>query len=625
MLLHDQTFLTLQAAAENWRPPPPLTLSGWADLHFYLSPESAAEPGKWRTYSYQRAIMDAVTDPEVEQLTLMKSARVGYTKIINAAIAYHIDYDPCSLLVVQPTIDDAQGYSKDEIQPMIRDCSCLSGKVADAKSRDSNNTILKKAYPGGVLSLVGANSARGFRRLTVRKVFFDEVDGYPLTAGHEGDQIQLGKKRAETFWNRQYMIGSTPVKKGESRVEASFEMSDMRRLFVPCPHCGHFQALKFANMKWPKDNPHRAYFQCVHCEKEIDHRQKRAMVDAGEWRTAKPFNGHAGFHIWGAYSFSPGAAWGSIATRHVEATRHWKNTGDTTKLQTVVNTDLGETWEEKGDRVESIEVQSHKAGYGIDEIPNDVLIITAGVDVQGGKMGRLECELVGWGLGAESWSLDYYIIPGNPERADVWIQLDERLTANYARGDGVPLRVNCACIDSGYCTQMVYSWVRYRQKRRVYAVKGSSTVGLPIVGRPTKQGVRKDVILYPIGTDSAKDVIAARLEVETPGQPGYCHFPDHYPDEYFAQLTAEQAVTRYKKGVPYRTWVPIRKRNEALDCRVYATAAYVILNPAMDVIARKLSAKAEKLAEPEPKKTAPKKRVVRPARKKTRKNFVTDF
>ena len=573
----------------KFMPPPPLTLSQWADEKAVLSAESSAEAGKWATYSFQRDIMDAMTDPAVEYVTLMKSARVGYTKMLNWDTAYHIEHDQCSQLIVQPTIDDAQGYSKDEIGPMMRDMPCLQGLVSEAKSRDSNNTILKKNYPGGTLTLIGANSARGFRRITVRRVKFDEVDGYPPTAGHEGDQIQLGIKRTETFWNRKIIIGSTPTIKGRSRVENWFDLGDQRHLFVPCPHCRTFQRLRFANMKWPEGNPERAYFVCEHCQKEIDHRDKRRVIDAGQWRAEKPFSGHAGFHLWAAYSYSPGAAWGKIAKRHADATHHFKQTGDFEQLKTVINTDLGETWEEKGDGIESLEIHT-TAGMETDKAPEQALCITAGVDVQ---KDRLELEIVGWGQGEESWSLDYVILHGDTERQDVWDQLDDQLNRTFERGLAT-LRINAIGIDSGNQTQTVYKYVKKRALRRVFALKGSSLAAQPVVSRPTKKGIDQ-VPIFSVGTDTVKDMIYYRLKINDPGKPGYCHFPDGRPQEYFDQLTAEQVFTTWKKGVAVREYRKVRRRNEALDCRVYAVAALYILRPAWLKIARKIQEKTEEI------------------------------
>jgi len=512
--------------------------------------------------------MDALTDPSVERVTLIKSSRIGYTKIINWSIGYQIDQDPAPMLVVQPTIDDAMGYSKDEIAPMIRDVECLFNKVSDSKSRDSANTITKKNFPGGVLTLIGANSARGFRRITVRNVYFDEVDGYPPTAGHEGDQIQLGIKRTDTFWNRKIVIGSTPTIKDFSRVEDSFNESDQRYYFVPCPFCGHFQRLFWKRIT--KDDPENVCYICEVCEKSIPHTLKRQMVDKGEWRASKPFKGHAGFHIWAAYSLAPHAAWPLLV-------RDWNNIkNNPEKLKTFINTVLGETWEERGDTVSDISLSSRERETTDETISNQILVITAGVDVQD---NRLEAEVVGWGIGEESWSVDYYIFYGDPEQKEVWSQLEDTiLTMPFIREDGIELKIGAACIDSGSHTHAVYRFCVPRQGRKVFAVKGSSTASAPLVGRPSKRSFQKGLLLMPIGTDTAKDTIYSWLKITEPG-PGFCHFPEHYDEEYFLQLTSEKVVTKYIKGVKHRAWVKKRTENHALDCRVYALAALNILNP----------------------------------------------
>lgn len=619
----DNTEIVLNKACLSWVPAPDFRLSEWADEKFYLSPESAAEPGKWKTYSYQRGPMDAITDLRNSKVTWKKSARVGYTKIINCAIAYHIEHDPCSQLVVQPTIEDGKGYSRDEVEPMIRDTPCINGLVADAKSRDSGNTIMKKSYPGGILNIIGANSARGFRRLTVRIVYFDEVNGYPPAAGQEGDQITLGEKRTETFWNRLSVIGSTPTIKGMSRITDSFEASDMRFLFVPCPQCGHEQVLKWSGLKFPdRNNLNRTYYECENCQKPIDHRHKRSMIDAGKWKATRPFNGHAGFHLWAAYSFSPGATWASIVKRFLDANQHFKDTGDIEKLKTWTNTDLGEDWEDKGKRIDSIEIMDSKKEPIPEGIaPAGVLVITIGADVQD---DRIELEIVGWGQGDESWSLDYVVLYGDTERQDVWNQLDEQIKRVFVRGV-TRLRVACVAIDHGAHSHMVETFVKPRQGRRVYTVKGRSTPGGPLVGNPSKKSILKGVKLFPIGTDTAKETIMARLLIEEPG-PGFCHFPDHYEDEYFRQLTSEERITKYSKGVKYYEWRKKsgRIRNEALDCRVYAYVARTILNPRFDVIRKKMAAREESIVK---NGVGPKKKVRsnNSTLKRRSKNFVTDW
>ena len=243
-------LLTLeQSAFGSFKPPKKLSLSDWADEYAYLSAESSAEGGRWKTLPYQKGMMDAITNPDVEQVTIMKSARVGYSKILNHVIAYHIHQDPCPIMVVQPTIEDATGYSKEEIAPMLRDSKCLHGLVSDAKAKDGQNTLLQKQLPGGTLSLVGANSPRGFRWVSRRIVLFDEIDGYPASAGTEGDQIKLGIRRTEYYWNRKIVSGSTPTVKDFSRIEKMFLQTNQQRFYVPCPHCGHMQYLRWAQFK----------------------------------------------------------------------------------------------------------------------------------------------------------------------------------------------------------------------------------------------------------------------------------------------------------------------------------------------------------------------------------------
>jgi phage terminase large subunit GpA-like protein len=582
----DQTITTcIEAVKKIWTPPPVLTLSEWSDEKAYLSPESSAEPGKWHTIEYQRGPMDAMTDALNERITWMKSARVGYTKCLNNLIGYHIEQDPAPILVVQPTIDDAQGYSKDEIAPMLRDTPALDGLVSDPKTRDSSNTILKKQYPGGVLTIIGANSARGFRRLTVRIVLFDEPDAYPPTAGVEGDQIRLGIKRTETFWNRKIILGSTPTIKGASRIETSFEQSDKRFYNVPCPHCKTFHVLKWKNLKWDPGKPETARFVCPECGAEINEKFKAWMVKNGEWIPTAPFKGHAGFHIWAAYSLFPNAAWGKLAAEFLEVK------DDPVTLQTFVNTVLGETWEERGEGVDGLELINRAEKYGTAQAPAGVLCITAGVDVQD---NRIECEIVGWGEREQSWSLDYEIIYGDPELSEVWGRLDEILDRQFRRPGGGILKINALGIDTGFATNAVYKYVEKRQVRRVYALKGHAQTGKPIVSRPTKVGIGKKVRLYMVGTDTAKDTIFARLGIETPG-PGYCHFPDHYNEDYYQGLTAEEKVIKYKKGVPHREYKKIRTRNEPLDCRVYNIAALYILNPKFKVLAKAIERADEKI------------------------------
>lgn len=586
----DQTKRVFLNALSFWRPPPVLSLSEWADQHAYLSPESAHQSGRWKTLPYQKEIMDAFTDPRVGKITVMKSARVGYTKILNQVVGYHIHHAPKSILMVQPTVEDAQGYSKEELTPMLRDTPALRGVVAETKTRDSNNTILKKTYPGGFISLVGANSARGFRRISVPIVLFDEVDGYPPTAGSEGDQIKLGSKRAEWFWDKKIAIGSTPTIKDLSRVENSFKESDQRYYYVPCPFCSEFQPIEFKNIDWPKGEPGKAALKCIKCGELIPHSKKRAMVQRGEWRASKPFSGHAGFFIWAGYSFAPNATWAHIAADFLES----KN--DPERLKTFRNTTLGQTWEEKGDRPSWQRLASRAEPYKITKVPAGGMILTAFADVHD---NRLDVVVRAWGRSEESWLIYWTRIYGDVSTDEPWLQLDSILSLEFMHESGVGLRIVSCGVDSGDNTQIVYNCCRKRGPV-VFATYGSSRRGQPIIGKPAKKDVdyqgavlKNGIQIWPIGADTAKNIIYQRLNQTEPG-PGYYHFPLGIDNEYYRQLAAEKLVTIYdKKGFRRQEWHNVRgnRQNHALDCEVGCYAAAIrarIVTANWDLIEKRL-------------------------------------
>lgn len=578
-------------ARAAWRPPPRLSLSEWADAHFYLSAESAATPGRWRTLPYQRGIMDAITDPRVRQVSVMKSARVGYTKIIDAAIGYHMHHAPCPILVVQPTIDDAKGYSKEEIAPMLRDCPELARIVVedaeDQGARDGGNTILHKRFPGGVLSMVGANSGAGFRRISRRVVIFDEVDGYPASAGSDGDPIKLGIKRSEYYHDRKIIAGSTPLVAGHSRIEELFHQGDQRRFYVPCPQCGHFDHLVFTErptgghfMVFDPKRPEGAHFVCSARGCVIEHHHKRAMIERGEWRAAAPFTGHASFHVWSAYSYSPNATWANLAAEFLEAKRAGPE-----QLKTFVNTALGETWQERGEAPDWQRLYSRREHYPIGTVPAGVRFLTAGVDVQ---KDRWVYEVVGWGEGRESWSIDAGVIPGDPAKDSDWARVDDLLARTY-QGPAGELAIAMLAIDSGYNTQTVYNWGRRHERTRVMAVKGVTTLRT-LVGSPSPvdvklngQRIARGYKVWPVGVDVAKAELYGWLRLPLPKEgegfpPGWCHFPEHGED-FFRQLTAEHLVTLTRRtGFSAHEWQVIPGReNHWLDARIYARAAAAVL------------------------------------------------
>jgi len=582
-------------AMQTLKPPPRLSVGEWADRERRLSSEASAAAGRWVTSraEYQRGIMDAISDPRLRDIVVMAGAQVGKTEMLLNVIGFHIHHDPSPILLVQPTLEMAQAFSKDRLAPMLRDTPALKGSVKDPRSRDANNTTTHKVFTGGHISLVGSNSAAGLASRPIRVVLCDEVDRYPPSAGSEGSPILLARKRSATFHNRKMVMVSTPTNKGASMIESQYEESDKRQYFVPCEDCGTVQTLKWSNVKWEKDKPETAYYACEACGSVWDDAKRNRSVRKGEWVATADFTGVAGFHINGLYS-----PWTMLA----DAVRDFliaKKAPDT--LRVFVNTFLAETWEDAGETVGDIRFDDREEEFGAN-IPDEIVVITAGIDVQD---DRLELELVGWGRDEESWSLDYKTLYGDPSTPHLWNDLDNILKASYTTESGRQLGIRAACVDSGgHYTQAVYNFVRPREGRRIFAIKGMAGEQRPLVGRPSKNNIGK-IKLFTVGTFPIKELIFSRLKIQSSGA-GYCHFPAGRSDEYYQQLAnSEKIVTKYQKGFPRREFVKTRTRNEALDCRVYAYAALCILSLNINAVADRVVNAPEPETEPQPQQPNP--------------------
>ena len=388
-----KTLKLFRDLAKAVSPPPVLTVSQWADRYRRLSPESAAEPGQWNTdrAPYQREIMDSVNDPLVEHIVIMSSAQVGKTELILNIVGYYIDYDPAPMLIVQPTLKPmAEDFSKDRLAPMIRDTPTLAGKVHDVKSRASGNTILHKTFPGGHVTIAGANSASSLASRPVRIVLMDETDRYPASAGTEGNPIKLAEKRTTAFWNKKKIKVSTPTIKGSSQIEKEYQSGTMEEWCVPCPCCGKYQPYE-----WGRIHFSDVTMECKYCGEhisEFDWKQGE-----GKWIAAHPERRRKrSFHL--NELASPWTHWDSIIAEWREAQKEYKENGDINKLKTFINTVLGETWEPRGKGADDDSLLSRRERYEA-EIPEGVLLLTASVDVQD---DRFEIEVCGWGRGFES-------------------------------------------------------------------------------------------------------------------------------------------------------------------------------------------------------------------------------
>lgn len=566
---------------DGLRPDPFLTVSEWADAHRYLSQKASAEPGRWRTdrTPYLREPMDCLSPSSpIQRVVMIAGAQIGKTETGNNWFGYVVHHAPGPMLMVQPTVDLAKRLSKQRIASMIDESPVLRERIAESRSRDSGNTQLSKEFQGGVLVITGANSAVGLRSMPVRYLFCDEVDAWPSDVDGEGDPLKLAERRTTTFARRKILITSTPTIKDVSRVEREFLLSDQRRYYVPCPHCGNMDWIRWANIRYDEGNPASARLLCELCGVFIEEHYKTEMLLRGQWRATAPGNGvTAGFHISSLYSPLGWKSWADIVREFLAAK------GDPSLLKEWVNTVLGESWEEQySARIESESIAERAEEYDLYTVPTGGLLLTAGVDVQD---NRLAVVVRAWGRDEESWLVNWAEIHGDP--ADLsptgpWAQVESLLSQDFMHESGVKLRIKAMAVDTGgHFTNEAYVFCRKLKRMGVFAIKGSSTPGKTAIGKPSRQDVnyknqviKKGVDLWLIGTDTIKATIYGRLKAGKASGAGVYHFPLGVVIEYYKQLTAEKQVTRYVKGFPKREW--IKKdgaRNEALDCEVYAYAA----------------------------------------------------
>jgi len=528
--------------------------------------------------------MDAVSDPSILEIWVMKSAQVGYTEALNNVVGFHIDQDPAPILMVQPTVDIAEAWSKDRLAPMLRDSPSLRGRVRDVRSRDSGNTLLHKQFPGGHITVAGANAPSGLASRPIRITLFDEVDRFPVSAGTEGDPISLGKKRSTTFWNKKFLAGSTPTIKGASRIEAGFEGSNMQFYQVPCPRCRTLQRLVWAQVRWPEGNPSAAVYVCKHCTYEMRDTDKPAMIKAGQWVASKPFNGIAGFHI--SELYSPWVTWGEMATAFLIAKRL------PSTFQTWINTALGETWEEKGEAVDGSSIKERKEPYGPDSLPIGIVQLTVGVDVQD---NRLEWQLLGWGARDHCWVIEQVVTRGDPGAKEVWDKLTEYRKRLFITENGRTMNIDAVCIDTGgHFTQQAYKYCYKHRFERVYAIKGAAGLGRLVWPKAPGKAKGSRCDLYLLGVDTAKDLLYQRLsKVLSPASDGYVHFPASVDDSWFDQLTSEQKFYKEVQGRRVGFFRPKKASapQEALDCWIYGYAAMLSRSLKLDDITRAVEAK----------------------------------
>ena len=580
--IEKHTAKMLGRVLKQLKPPPRLTLSQWADGYRFISPESSANPGKWRTdrAPYQREIMDAIGDPHVSRVVVMSAAQIGKTDgfILNP-IGYYVDYTPAPIMCMEPTIAMGESLSKEKLAPMIRDTPVLRNKIR-ARGRDSGNTIMQKVFPGGHVTIVGANSPSSLASRPIKLLLADEIDRYPPSAGTEGDPLALAEKRQTTFWDKKTVMVSTPTLKETSRIAVEFEHSTKEEWNIPCPHCGEYQPMVWANLLFDQEDLERIQYRCAKCGCLAGEYEWKGRSRLGKFVAEKPEEETRGFHL--NTLSSPFCSWKEVVEKFLKA-KEQLDRGDTELMKVWVNTELGETWEEQGEVVENDELFARREPYG-GVVPADVLVLTAGVDTQD---DRFEVEVVGWGEGKESWGIRYQKIYGDMKQQQVYDDLDEFLKTTFLRADGTVLEIAATAIDTGgHHSVEVERFCADRFVRRIFAIKGSSRPDAPYISRHSRNN-RPGTPMWNIGVNTGKCLMQQRLKLKTPG-PGYCHFPMEeeagYDEIYFKGLTAEKMVVRFKKGRSVIEW-DLRdrnyKRNEPWDLRNYATAALEIMNPVL--------------------------------------------
>lgn len=601
----------MRKALAGMTPPDDLTVSQWAEAKRRLSAESAAEPGPWRTERtpYLREPMDAFTDPKVRHIVMVAASQVGKSEFLNNCIGYIIDEDPGSILFVHPTTIDAQEYSKLRIAPMLRDSPALRQKIAAPKSRDSHNTILQKAYPGGILTMCGSTEAHALASKPIRYVFGDERDRWAMSAGNEGDPWDLAMARQTTFYNAKAVEVSTTTIKNASAIESAYYTGTMERWNSKCPNCGEYHEIRWSDIRFEHEEiivAHKktfkvgkVYYVCPGCGCIASEAQmKRAPA---KWIAENPDAYAQGTRSFWLNAFvSQWASWESIILKYLNAI------GSTKKMQVVYNTCFGEPWEDRGDIEDEDSLLARREDYGKDdngepvELPQGVLVLTAGVDTQD---DRMEYEIVGHGHFGETWGIEKGIVMGRPDADTTWARLDELVFDRVLHFEnGVGLRVSMSFVDEGgHFTQDVRLQCRARIGKKVFCIKGMPGQDKPYTAPPKQMKIvvgQRFIGMcwqYQIGVDSGKEIIMDNLRVQAPGQK-YCHFPkrDDYGSAYFAGLLSETKVYDPNKKQPW-SWkkIPGHERNEALDCRNYAMAAFKALPKNLDEIDRRLKEAAQ--------------------------------
>lgn len=555
---------------KSFAPPPKLTVDQWADQKRILSSKTSAEPGKWNTdrVPFQREVMQAISDPRTEMVVLMYAAQLSKTETLANTFGYYTDYDPSPIMFLMPTQKAAENFATTRLDDMIKSTPELRNKIL--KSEDGRNTKTQKEFAGGYIVLTGAESPTELASRPIRILLADEIDRYKSDVKGEGDPLNLAIERTKTFWNRKIIVTSTPTVKGESRIDEEYSTSSMEEYYIPCPKCKSLQKLEWKNIIFDPIG-----HKCDTCSEISTETQWKKGLKLGRWIPSADLVPEEryrkrGFKI--SELYSPFSKWKTIIQKFKDAK------GDQQKMKVFTNTCLGETWEDFAEKVDFKELSDRRELYNC-EVPKNVKALTAGVDVQ---EDRLEVEIVGWGEEEESWGIIYKALHGDPTENDVWDQLDRLLDKEFSYNSGERIKVLCTCIDTGYKTNEVYQYLKPREHRRIFGIKGLGGDGKALLSNVSRTN-RAGVALFTLGVNTGKETLVSRMKIKEEG-PRFMHYPIEedkgYDETYFKGLTSEKRVTTWKKGIKKVEWkLEGTQRNEPVDLRNYAYAALKIANP----------------------------------------------
>jgi phage terminase large subunit GpA-like protein len=546
-------------------PPPRMALSEWIETNLRLPEGVSASPGRVRLWAPQRGIADAISDPEIERVTLVKPVRVGFTTLLTGTIASYVANDPSPILALLPTEADCRDYVVSDIEPIFESTPALQGLLSADADESSRNTLLSRRFPGGSLKVIAAKAPRNLRRHNVRILLVDEADA--MESGAEGSPLVLAERRTLSFANRKIIVGGSPIYEETSNVLRAYAKSDGRLFEVPCPDCGTFTEILWRHIEWESERPETAAFRCPHCDSLVSERHKPSMVENGCWRATRPdVRGHAGFRINALVSTLANASWGKLAAEFLTA----KTSPDT--LQVFVNTFLAEGWKYAAEQIDESDLASRVEPFDLPNIPPDVLLVTVGVDVQ---HDRLEIVFLGFGR-TDIFILGNQVIWGSPLQDDVWLELDDLLKSRWRHPAGGFLKVDAAAVDSGDggMSDIVTAFCKPRFSRRIVAIKGASGFARPAIQASASKGSR----LFICGVDAIKAQLMARL-----AKGRSIRFSDSLEPRFFEEMCSERIVIRYTRGQPTRLFDRIPgKRAECLDSTVYAIAARALLTLDLD-------------------------------------------